>query len=89
MLFGTEHRARLKYPVKHAHHHLLVKLRALGQHCRMMEIIQTEQVGTALCSLGSNLRRMNLCKALAVQEIPESPHNTFLNPELGPLPDVP
>ena len=77
VLFRTEHRRRLKYPVKHAYHHLLIKLRTLLQDRRPVEVIEAEQVGAALCAPGADLRRMDLCKTLAVQIIPEH-HLYFL-----------
>ena len=39
VLLGTEYRSHLKYAVKHAYHHLLVKLGALSQLCFLVEIV--------------------------------------------------
>ena len=89
VLLRTEYRASLEDTVKHAYHHLLIELGALCQHSRAVEIIQTEQVGTALSALGSELRGMNFCEALAVKEIPEGSYHALLNPELCTLSYVP
>ena len=88
MLFRPENRSCFKHPVENANHHLFVKLRALCQHRRMMKIVQTENVRSALCSAGSDLRRMDFRKVLAVQEIPERTGDGLLDPEFCPLPQV-
>ena len=80
--------AGLEYPVKHAHHHLLVELRALLQHSRTVEILQTEQVCAALCALGTDLRCVDLGEALAVKELPETSHHALLDAESRPLPHI-
>ncbi len=82
VLLRAEYRRRLKYPVKHSHHHLLVELRALRQHCRTMKIIQLKDIGSALRSFRADLRRVDLCKSLSIKEIPKRPCQPFLNPEL-------
>ena len=88
VLFCPEHRPRLKHPVKDAYHHLLVKLRALCQHCRMMKIVQPEKVRAAFRPFRSDLRRMNLRKSLTVKEIPEPSYDSFLDSEFCSLPDI-
>ena len=86
MFLRTEYRGCLEYSVKYPDHHLFVELRALLQDRRTVEIIQTEQICAALCTLSSDLRRMDLCKSFAVKEITESSHKPFLNPESCSLP---
>ena len=88
VLFRTEHRRGLKYPVEHAHHHLLVELRALLQHCRSVKILQPEQIRAALGAFRSDLRCMNLRKPFTVQKITESSDHALLDAELRPLSDV-
>ena len=85
MFFCPEYRCCLKYSVKHADHHLLVKLRTLLQYCRSVEIIQTEQVRSALCTLSSDLRCMNLRKSLFIKKITKCSCNAFLQFELCPF----
>ena len=88
VLFRPENRGRFKHPVKHAHHHLLVKLRALRQHGGPVKIVQPENVRAALRSPGSDLGRMDLGKALFSQILPKAPHHSLLDPEAGPLSDI-
>ena len=88
VLLGPEHRPGLKYPVEYSYHHLLVKLRALGQHRRMMEIFKAEQVRSSLRALGADLRRVDLGKALRIKKFPEPSHDSLLDAEFCPLPDV-
>ena len=88
MFFRTKNRCCLKDSVKHAHHHLFVKLRTLLQNCRSVEILQFKQVGSTLGTFGTKFWCMDFCKSLAVKEIAKASHNTFLNPEGCPLPDV-
>ena len=86
MFFRPEYRSCLKYSVEHPDHHLFVELRALLKDSRSVKIIQTEQVRPALSTLCPNLRSVDLCKPFAVKEIPESSHETFLNPESRAFP---
>ena len=86
MFLRTEYRGCLKYSVKYPDHHLFVELGALLQDRRPVEILQTEQVCTALSTLGADLRRVDLCKSLSVKEIAESSYKSFLNPESCSLP---
>ena len=88
VLLCPKHRAGLKHPIIHAHHHLLVELRALGQDGRTVKIIEAEEVGTTLCALGSDLGRVDLGKALTVKEFPKGPYNALLKLEPCPLTDV-
>ena len=88
VLLCAENRCGLKYPFKHTDHHLFVELRTLCEHGRTMEIIELEDVGAALGTLAADLRSVDLCEMLAVQEITEAAHDTFLDPELCPLTDV-
>ena len=88
VLLCTEDRCGLKYPFKHADHHLFVELRTLCEHGRSVEIVELEDVGSALGTLTANLRGVDLREMLAVQEITETAHDAFLDPELYPLTDV-
>ena len=47
VLFRTEYRSCLKYPVEHTYHHLLVELWTLLQNRRPMKIFQLEQIRPA------------------------------------------
>ena len=89
VLLRPEHRRCLKHAVKHADHHLFIKLRALLKNRRSVEIFETEEVRTALRALGTDLRCVYLCKSFSVQKIPESSYQPFLNPESRTLPDIP
>ena len=51
VLFRPENRPNLKHPFIYAHHHLLIKLRALGQVSLFPEIVQPENVSASLRSL--------------------------------------
>ena len=64
MLLCTKYRSSLKHTVKHADHHLLVKLRALCEYRRTVEIIKLKYIRTALCSLCSDLWSSDLREAL-------------------------
>ena len=66
VLFRPEHRRCLEDAVKYAYHHLLVKLRALSQYRRLVEIVELKNIGTALCSLCPYFRGMDLRKLPAV-----------------------
>ena len=88
VLLGPKDRRRLKHPVKHPDHHLLIELRALLQDSRPVKILKTEKVRPALSTLSADLRRVDFRKPLSIQKITESPDNAFLYPELRPLPDV-
>ena len=85
MLLCPEYRRRLKYSVEYAYHHLLIELGALGKNRRPVEIFQFEDVRAAFRAFRSNLWRMNLCKSLAVKEVPESTRQSFLDSEFGTL----
>ena len=88
VLLRPEHGGRLKHPVKHANHHLLVKLRALGQNGGPVKIIQLKNICAALRAFGADLGRMDLGEALLRQIFPEASHDSLLDPESGPFPDV-
>ena len=88
VLFRTEHRRCFKYPVKYPYHHLFIKLWALFQNCRTVKIIQLENIGSALGSLGTDFGSMDFRKALGCQEITEASYNSFLDAELGAFPDI-
>ena len=90
MTFGvvflcTEYRAGLKYAVKNTYHHLFVKLRALCQDGRFVEVAQLEQVCTTLCASGSDLRCVDLGKSFFVEIITECTHQSFLDLEFCTL----
>ena len=89
MLLCPEHRSGLKNPVKYAHHHLFIKLRALGEHRRPVEIIQAENICSALSAPGSDFRSVDFRKPLCDKEITKAPHNPILNTEFRPFPDIP
>lgn len=88
MFLCPEYRSCLKYSVKYADHHLLIELWTLRQHCRSVEIFQFENVGSPLGSFRSDLRCMDLCKFLTVEEISECSCKSFLDSEFGTLPDI-
>ena len=71
VLFRTEHRRGLKDPVEHAHHHLLVKLRALRQICLFAEIRQGEDISSALGSRCYELRCVDFGEVLSIQKFAE------------------
>ena len=85
MLLCTEYRAGLKYTVKNTYHHLFIKLRALCQNCRFMEITQLEQVCTTLCTSGSDLRCVDLGEPLLIEVITKCPHQSLLDLEFCTL----
>ena len=85
MLLCAEYRSGLKYTVKNAYHHLFIKLRALCQNSRFMKIAQLEQVCTALCTSGSDLRCVDLGKSLFIEIITKCPHQSFLDLEFCTL----
>ena len=89
MFFRTKNRCCLKDSVKHAYHHLFVKLWTLLQNRRSVEILQFKQVGSALSTFCAKFWCVDLCKSLTVEEITEASHNTFLNPKRCPLSDIP
>ena len=89
VLLSTENRTGLKDAIENAHHHLFVKLRALGQNGRFVEIAELEHVGSSLSSFGSDLRCMDLGKTVLMKKFTEASHDAFLDAESGPLPDVP
>ena len=64
VLLRAEHRSCLKHPVKHAYHDLLIELRALGQDCRTVKIVQAENIGTAFRPSRSDLGGVDLGEAL-------------------------
>lgn len=88
MLFCTEYRSSFKYTVKNSHHHLLIKLRALLEDRRSVEIFQPEEVCSSLRTFRTNLRSMDLCKSFLIKEIPEPSYDSFLNPEFCTLSDI-
>ena len=71
MFLSTENRSGLKYSVKNSHHHLFVKLWALSQNSRFMEIAEFKQVRASLSTSGSDLRRMDLCKTVLMKKFTE------------------
>ena len=85
MFFCTEYRTCFKYPVKHTHHHLFIKLWALCQYSRFVEIAEFKQVCSTLGTSCSDLRCMNFCKALLIEEITERTYQSFLNLEFRTL----
>ena len=88
MLFCTEYRSSFKYTVKNSHHHLLIKLRALLEDRRSVEIFQPEEVCSSLRTFRTDLRSMDLCKSFLIKEIPEPSYDSFLNPEFCTLSDI-
>ena len=88
VFFCTEHRSCLKYTVKHANQHLFVKLRALLQDRRSVEIFQFKEVRTALCAFCSELRCVDFRKSLFIQEIAEAADQTFLDLEFCTFSDI-
>ena len=89
VFFCSEYRSCLKYSVKNTNHHLFVQLWTLFQHCRTMEIIQSEEVRSSFCSFCSDLRGMNFCKTFFIQELSEASYDSFLNFKLRSFPYVP
>ena len=89
MLLRPEHRSNLHHTVKHADHHLLVKLRALSQHGGPGEVFQFKDIRASLRPSGPDLRRVDLRETLTIQEVPECTRQSFLNPELRPFPYIP
>ena len=85
VLFCSENRCSLKYSVKDTYHHLLVKLRALLQNSRSVEIFKLEEVGSSLGGLCTKLWRMNLCKSIIIKKIPKAPCDTLLYAERSTL----
>ena len=79
MFLSTENRSGLKYSVKNSHHHLFVKLWALSQNSRFMEIAEFKQVRASLSTSGSDLRRMDLRKSIFIEIITKSPCQSFLD----------
>ena len=86
VLFRTKYRSCLKYPVEHTYHHLLVELWTLLQNRRPVEIFQLKQIGSSLGTLGSKFGRVNLCKSLSIQKIPEPSCDSLLNTKNSSLP---
>ena len=86
VFFRPEHRPDLKHPFIYAHHHLLVKLGALRQIGLLPEIVQPENIGSALRALADQLRGMDLYKILLLQKFRKASHQRVLDPEYGPLP---
>lgn len=71
MLLCTKYRSSLKHTVKHADHHLLVKLRALRQICLFAEIRQREDISSALGSRRYELRCVDFGEVLSIQKFAE------------------
>lgn len=71
VLFCSENRCSLKYPVKDTYHHLLVKLRALRQICLFAEIRQREDISSALGSRRYELRCVDFGEVLSIQKFAE------------------
>jgi len=84
----TEYWRCLKDSVEYSDHHLLIELWALLKDRRSVEILQTEKVRTALCTLGTDFRSMDLCKSFFIKEITEPSYDSFLNSELRTLSDI-
>ena len=84
----TEYWRCLKDSVEYSDHHLLIELWALLKDRRSVEILQTEKVRTALCTLGADFRSMDLCKSFFIKEITEPSYDSFLNSELRTLSDI-
>ena len=83
VFFCTKYRSGLKYPVKHTNHHLFIKLRALCQHCRFVEVAELKQVGTTFSASCPDLWCMDFCKSLSVKIITKRSCKRFLNLEFG------
>lgn len=71
VLLRPEDRCNLIDTLKHADHHLLVKLRALRQIRLLAEIRQGKDIGAALGSCRYELRRVDLREVLSVQKFPK------------------
>ena len=65
--FGAEHRADLVHPLEHAHHHLLVELRALREVAGPAEVVDAEDVRAGLGGGRDDLRRLDLDEAGRVE----------------------
>ena len=85
VLLCTEHRTGLKDSVEHADHHLFVELRALCQNCRSVEILELKEVCAALCGFCTDLRGMDLGKAILLEIVAERSCQGFLDLESGAL----
>ena len=88
MLFRSEYRCCLEHSVEYTDHHLFIELWALCQYSRSVEIFQFENIGSAFCTFCPDLRCMDLCKLLTVQEISECSCKSFLNSEFRTFPDI-
>src|SRR5687767_3919887 len=64
---GAEGGPRLVDPLEDAHHDLLVQLWALGEERLAAEVVDGEDVRTALARCGDDLRRLDLDEAQSVQ----------------------
>ena len=78
MFFRPEYRSDFKNPFIDSHHHLFVKLRALGEIGVLAEIIQTENIGTAFRSLVYDFRCADLRKFFLFQKSTKAPAKPFL-----------
>ena len=85
MFLCTEYRTGLKYAVKNTYHHLFVKLWALCQDGRFVEVAQLEQVCATLCTSSSDLWCVDLGKSFFVEIITECTHQRFLDLEFCTL----
>ncbi len=79
VLLGTIGRRNLEHALIDANTYLLVELRRLRKIYLLAEIVHLEDIGTAFCPFGYNLRGVDLGKAVLGQEVSKRLGNSRLH----------
>ncbi len=85
MLFCTENGGNFVHALKHANHHLLIKLRALGEVGGSAEVVERKDVCPALRPAVDDFWGMDFREAVFKKEAPKPRANALLHLEDGAL----